>query len=847
VKVTARRPWSRGFAALLVAGGLAGGLVAVAATPGGHPGAAAGGPLGARGANPVVVENRKAGFTGWRVPDQDALATELLDSGDEGPDTGGGAVPRQTSAAAPSRPIEGFASAPSVDLGGTIDLYVSGGTVTNRVDITISRQGWYGGNGAQQYARYGNLAVGNQPVPTPDPTTGRIEASAWPLTQRISIPADGSWPSGVYLAGIGPAGQGPVTNIVFVVRDDASTAAILVQLAVNTYQAYNPWGGKSLYDYNSTGTTVPATGTARAAKVSFLRPYQDGAGTGLYFSGDVFMVKWLEQQGYDVTYATSVDMDENPSLMQNHKVFLSDFHDEYWSLNMRTNLENAIAAGRHAAFFDANSMYWQVRYEASSTGAADRTLVGYKYLNNGGTSGDPVQGATTTVLWRNPPVNRPENAVLGSMFDSAYGFGRCNSWVVTNASHWLYKGTGLVDGATIPYLVGYEWDNDLNPATAPGGVRTLSNSAVLDPSTGIHGTQQASVYTAPSGAIVFDAGTIYWPYFLFGNNISSLCPITADGRVRQMTRNVLDTMLAASGSPVPISTTTQPGQTTTTAAGTTTTLPPIELPTGPPETVPTVPPTATVTSPQQPAAQGYGLVADDGRVFSFGAATFTGDPVSVGSPVVAATRSPAGGYWLVTADGHVVGRDGAPAFGDLAGTPLTRPIVGIAATPSGQGYWLVASDGGIFGFGDAVFLGSTGAIALNQPIVGMAVTRSGQGYWLVASDGGIFGFGDAVFRGSTGAIALNQPIEGMAPTSSGDGYWLVASDGGIFSFGGAPFLGSTGAITLNRPIAGMVPTPTGLGYWLVADDGGMFAFGDATFQGSVPGLGITADIVGAVL
>ena len=62
----------------------------------------------------------------------------------------------------------------------------------------------------------------------------------------------------------------------------------------------------------------------------------------------------------------------------------------------------------------------------------------------------------------------------------------------------------------------------------------------------------------------------------------------------------------------------------------------------------------------------------------------------------------------------------------------------------------MASDGGVFTFGDANFYGSTGNIHLNKPIVGMAATPSGHGYWLVASDGGVFSFGDAAFHGSTG-------------------------------------------------------------------------------------------------
>ena len=189
---------------------------------------------------------------------------------------------------------------------------------------------------------------------------------------------------------------------------------------------------------------------------------------------------------------------------------------------------------------------------------------------------------------------------------------------------------------------------------------------------------------------------------------------------------------------------------------------------------------------------------------------------SAGSPVP---------YRLVAGDGGVFSFGDAGFFGSTGAVRLNRPIVGMAATPSGNGYWLVASDGGVFSFGDAGFFGSTGAVRLNRPIVGMAATPSGNGYWLVASDGGVFSFGDAGFFGSTGAVRLNRPIVGMAATPSGNGYWLVASDGGVFSFGDAGFFGSTGAVRLNRPIVGMAATPSGNGYWLVASDGGVFSFG----------------------
>jgi hypothetical protein len=203
-----------------------------------------------------------------------------------------------------------------------------------------------------------------------------------------------------------------------------------------------------------------------------------------------------------------------------------------------------------------------------------------------------------------------------------------------------------------------------------------------------------------------------------------------------------------------------------------------------------------------------------------------------------------GGYRLVASDGGVFAYGSARFYGSTGGMTLNRPIVGMAATPSGNGYWEVATDGGIFSFGDARFRGSTGAMVLNRPIVGMAATPSGNGYWLVASDGGIFSFGDARFFGSTGRLVLNRPIVGMAATPSGNGYWLVASDGGIFAFGDARFAGSTGNMTLNRPIVGMAASPTGRGYWEVASDGGIFNWGDASFHGSAGALPLNRPIVG---
>jgi hypothetical protein len=78
---------------------------------------------------------------------------------------------------------------------------------------------------------------------------------------------------------------------------------------------------------------------------------------------------------------------------------------------------------------------------------------------------------------------------------------------------------------------------------------------------------------------------------------------------------------------------------------------------------------------------------------------------------------------------------------------LNRPVVGMAASPSGGGYWLVAADGGVFAFGDARFHGSAVAADRYRRFVGMAATPSGDGYWLVTST-------ECAFTGGTGDVRV---------------------------------------------------------------------------------------------
>ncbi len=199
------------------------------------------------------------------------------------------------------------------------------------------------------------------------------------------------------------------------------------------------------------------------------------------------------------------------------------------------------------------------------------------------------------------------------------------------------------------------------------------------------------------------------------------------------------------------------------------------------------------------------------------------------APIVGMATFPGGGYWLVAADGGIFTFGAATFHGSTGGMKLNAPIVGMASTPDGGGYWLLASDGGVFAFGDAVFQGSMGNKHLNQPMVGIAADGSTGGYWLVASDGGVFAF-NAPFLGSMGGKQLNSPIKFITGTPDFGGYRMVGADGGVFNFGDAKFYGSA-ANTPGTVWEALASSSDGNGYWLFSNSHGstvtINAYGDA--------------------
>ena len=314
--------------------------------------------------------------------------------------------------------IQGFATDISVNAGQTISFKIK--TPASRYTIDIYRLGYYGGDGARKIVSVTPSAQlpQTQPACLTDATTLLIDCGNWAVSASWAVPSTAV--SGYYLAHLVRSDNSADSQIFFIVRNDSSHAAILFQASDETWAVYNDYGGHSLY-----GVAGEFDLPERAFKVSYNRPNHTRtfeAATFL-FNAEYPMIRWIEANGYDVTYFTGVDAARSGNLIKNHKIFLSVGHDEYWSGTQRTNVEAARDAGVNMAFFSGNEVFWKVRWENSSDSShtAYRTMVCYKEtLANAVT--DPADPPTWTGTWRDPRFSppgdggRPENSLTGTLF-----------------------------------------------------------------------------------------------------------------------------------------------------------------------------------------------------------------------------------------------------------------------------------------------------------------------------------------------------------------------------------------------------------------------------------------------
>ncbi|MGE7432953.1 DUF4082 domain-containing protein [Kitasatospora sp. NPDC001175] len=453
--------------------------------------------------------------------------------------------------------IQGFTTHESVKAGDTLQFKVNSPTPYT---IDIYRLGWYQGNRARRMptSPTATFPAKSQPNCLSDSSTGLVDCGNWSVTASWTVPGDAV--SGLYIANISQADGTGLMPYPFVVRDEGSHSDLVVQTSDETWQAYNTWGGQNLY----LGSGPAPDG--RAYKVSYNRPLDIGADNGVYGS-EYAMIGWLERNGYDVSYLSGIDVTTKGLLLQNHKVFMSNGHDEYWNQAQRDNVTAARAAGVNLAFFSANEMFWRTRFENSIDGTATpyRTMVSYKEtkLQIPGVDGVPDPSGQWTGTWMDPVGagrggGKPQNAVTGQLFRVN---GYRNDAMTVPAAYGklrIWRNTSIADlqpgqVATFPTgTLGYEWDVDEDNGFRPPGAVDLSSTTVsitdgtyLLDNGNTYGngvaTHSPTIYRDPvSKALVFGSGTVQWSWGLDTLHVGNAT--NEDPRMQQATVNLLADM-----------------------------------------------------------------------------------------------------------------------------------------------------------------------------------------------------------------------------------------------------------------------------------------------------------------
>ena len=506
--------------------------------------------------NPIQCENRQDGTSDWKL-----------------------------TAPAPGRTLEGYSSATSVDrTEQSIDLHISAPVNNTSVKLEVFRMGWYSGRGARVVYTVPSFTAQHEDDCPQDSSTGLVECS-WgkstvqlPLAQFSSPWQDGLPVSGYYLVRLTtpPPPSNPTLQnyILFVVRDDTRSATFLMNSAMTTYQAYNTWGNNSLYTQFPDGRYH--------TQVSFDRPMVYGQGLGDFI--DIYldayldpnnpyfrwpggyeypMVRFVERQGYDVKYATDIDLHAKPNLLGNVTAFLSVGHNEYWSKDMHHNLEAARDRSSpqnptNIAFFAGNSVYWIINILPNTAQTVQNRIIE--------THKDPFPTQTSPVwLWQLCPQVQSgypnpvqtcsaeegsEQRLVGSITtDGATDRGdvvfSANDFTSSELAP-IFRDTALNATSRLAGMIGYEAQTvKADKFPVPKSQTVFGHSVFRSRPIGLNPMSlptDMSLYRGDNGAKVVSTGSPDWSLGLdiYTENFPSSVYLRDHPAIPQMTRNILE-------------------------------------------------------------------------------------------------------------------------------------------------------------------------------------------------------------------------------------------------------------------------------------------------------------------
>lgn len=418
--------------------------------------------------------------------------------------------------------IAGYADPISVQPGQSVTLYVSASAPSFRV--RAYRMGWYRDMEGRQVWQSAPVRTRPQPGPAMAPAdTNTVEAS-WRPSLTVSTRG---WLPGNYLFRL-DASTGHESFVPLTVRAPSARGKVVIISPVTTWQAYDRWGCCDLYEGRD------GRFDSRSRAVSFDRPYAMENGAGEFLRGQLGVVAEAERLRLPLDYVTDIDLQTVPNLLAGARAVVSMGHDEYWSPQMRAAVTAARDAGTNLAFLGANAIFRRIRLGSTRLGP-DRLIINYKVADE-----DPLYGhdnAAVTADWPAAPHARPESSLLGAQYaclpQTAHEPG-----VVVDPAGWLFAGTGMRAGDQLPGLIGTETDAVQLGYPTPRPIEVLLHSPTDCPND-TPAFADTTYYTAPSGAGVFDAGTIAWTCAV-GRACSAV-----SGPTHRVVRTVTDNLLTA--------------------------------------------------------------------------------------------------------------------------------------------------------------------------------------------------------------------------------------------------------------------------------------------------------------